>query len=649
MTVVKRSKVKIQSLKGLYNPFVNNNFDRSANVNNYHSNALLRQPKCDVISFSAKKYDSDSIINPTYHCAYCGCKVYNESQIDSIAKEILNDKSGKLEGRVRSVLEKLEGAKHSQELAIAKRMENEDEIEFFKKFLDTASKHAYLKGDAIFEQQYHMDSETAMKTLTANLRPLLKTIDHVTPQKEDKENQHSDINLVEACYCCNHDLKNGSSFNEFYMMFPTIKNNMPKEKFDYALAQILDSAKTGISQRLSAKNMLELLKQLFVQRTESSNQLYSIDVRIKGCKTGIIDSIEACKQEISEKEKEQAAAEQKFAELSTDPEYSAMLKRIQLNSDLEAAQTKLDTLRERRSKLSNSLNSLNSVKKPQKNQKQKKDELTPEEKKAKAEQLKTDIAATSEDITNQEATVFEVELNISELDAEFPPVDVIQAKKSKADSIINAHNSIEKESRLLAEREAKRVELEESEKNIQSQIDVMPEGSKSFVLEAYSDDEQAQYKKYKELKEALSFIDEHPNGGNIRIIINQMAREPIAAEIAQMEQMKIISDYNDNEKRKDLQAQLQSVQKSKGDVIAMIHNSEKAIRNSKKATEYTSIEEAQEQSAKYAEDIRRLNDKQNYINLPKRISQLKAEIILLNQTIKDLNAQIEKIEKEYNS
>ena len=619
------------------------------NSNNVQTNPFLSSAKGDTVSFGAKNYDAETIVNPTAHCAYCGCKVYNDAQLDSIAKEILANKESKAEGRIRSVLEKLEGAKHSQELAVAKRMENEKEIEFFKKLLDTASKHAYLKGDAIFQQQYHMDTDTAFKTIKLNLRPLLKTIDHITPQKEDKENQNSDINLVEACYCCNHDLKNGSSFNEFYTMFPTIKNNMPKEKFDYAMAQLLDSEKAGISQRLSARNMLELLKRLFIQKTESANQLYSIDVRIKGCKTGISDAIESCQNEIAEKRQEQTEAEKKFAELNNDPEYVAMLDRIKLNSELDAAETRLAGLRDRRNKLSNSLNSLNNPSKSQKNQKQKKEELTPAEKKAKIEQLKADIATTSEQITSQEATVFEIEFQISELNSQFPQIEDIQSKKYKADSIINAHNTIEKETKLLEEREAKKVSLQEEEQKLQAQLNEMPVSSKTFILEAYSESEQAQFKKYKDLTEALSFIDGHPSGGSVRTIINQMAKEPIAAEIAEMEKLDIIMAYKNNEKRKNIQAQLSSVQKAKSDTIALIHNSEKAIRNNKKATGFVTLEEARSQSEKYAEDIKRLNEKQNYIHLPKRIAQLKAEIELLNQTIKDLNAQTEKIESTYNN
>ena len=128
--------MKVQSINSLYNPFRYQNLAVLKNSNNVQTNPFLSSAKGDTVSFGAKNYDAETIVNPTAHCAYCGCKVYTDAQLDSITKEILANKASKSEGRIRSVLEKLEGAKHSQELAVAKRMENEPEIEFFKKLLD---------------------------------------------------------------------------------------------------------------------------------------------------------------------------------------------------------------------------------------------------------------------------------------------------------------------------------------------------------------------------------------------------------------------------------------------------------------------------------------------------------------------------------
>ena len=99
----------------------------------------------DVVSFTAKKYSYESIVNPTNHCAYCGVKVYDDQQIDSLAKEMLASKHDKLKGKVKSVLEKLEIAKYSQELTLAKRVQNEEDVNYFNHLLDLTAKKPYMK------------------------------------------------------------------------------------------------------------------------------------------------------------------------------------------------------------------------------------------------------------------------------------------------------------------------------------------------------------------------------------------------------------------------------------------------------------------------------------------------------------------------
>ena len=233
--------MKIQNITNLYSPFKLNR-QKNSSINNFSNPFLLNKPVGDIVSFRAKAYNADSVENPTNHCAYCGCKVYNDGQIDSLAKEMLRDSSHRLQGDIKSVLEKLETAERSYELTVAKQIENKKEIEFYKKFLDQAEDKAWLKGDAIFMQVYNTDYDEAFELLKKNMRPLLRTIDHVSPQNLSEDNKDEDINLVEACYCCNHDLKKGMPFSEFYTMYPSIKENMPVDKFKYAHAQLLSSS-----------------------------------------------------------------------------------------------------------------------------------------------------------------------------------------------------------------------------------------------------------------------------------------------------------------------------------------------------------------------------------------------------------------------
>ena len=640
----KRFVVKIQPIQNFYTSFIRSK-DNNISVN--RKNVLQLAPlQSDVVSFGSKKYDSGTILNPTNHCGYCGCKLYNETQIESIAKEIMLSKGARLEGKVKSVLEKLAEAKHSQELEVAKRLENKDEIDFFNTFLDVAAKKSFLKGAELFQQVYHMDEDTAMNTVVKNMHPLLKTIDHISPQREDKENMDSDVNLVEACYCCNHDLKKGSSFNEFYMMFPTIKNNMTKEKFQYALSQILDSSQNQVLQRLSASNMLKFLERLFVQRTETQNALDSVDYRIQGCKSGIQDSIQTCRDEISLKEKEKQSLEQKFYELKQNPEYSAMLKRVGLQSKLDGVTTALNASRNRKQRLTDSMNALKAP--PKKNRKQKNaEQMSEEDKKKKKEQTKADIELLTAQIEEQEHEKFNLELGIEEINEQYPTIETVQAQKSKVDSVVNAHLSIEKVSKILEDSNKRLQEEQKKETDLKSKIADMPEKVASFSVELYSDEEQETFKRYKDLVETLSFIKEHPNGGSVRIIINTKAREPIAQEIEQLQQLDIIKTYMDSEKLKGYNSELEKVQKNIYDINTAIHQAEKTIRNNKRIAEGTSLESAQAKSNELAEVIKRLNEQQNNLKIPQLITKITAEIELLNQTVEDLINQQKKIETTY--
>lgn len=637
--------MQISKFTNVYNIFPSKNINKSNNNLLKYTNFMHG----DVVSFTAKKYDAESIINPTNHCAYCGEKVYNEQQIDSLAKEMLSAKADRLEGNIRSVLEKLDGAKNAQDIALAKRLENKDQIEFFKNFLDIAAKKSFLKGEAIFEQVYNLSKDEAYELLVKNLHPLQRTIDHVSPQKEEKDNNSSDVNLVEACYCCNHDLKKGVSFNEFYTMFPSIKNNMPKEKFDYASAGLLDSSQSNILQRLSAANMLKFLERLFMQRTEAANYLDSIDFRIKGCNSAIEDSIKSCEAEIKDKEAEIDSLSSKHAEMLEDAEYVALCERISLSEKLDAQKSVTGSLRDRRQKVSASLNELRNPPKTSKKAsgKDKKDKMTNEEKEKKISDLKSNLELLHNQITSSEEKETALSLQILELDEKFPTIEMIQKKKSKMDSIVNAHISLSRERASITSAQVQKQKLEQQEADLVSQIDALPKNSKFFKIESYPPEEQARFSRWQELTDALAFIDEHPNGGAMKALINQAARLQIAAELNTLEKETAVADYNNCNKRKQLDSELAKVKKSISEINSSISQSEKKCLSFDSIASQMSQKEAQDIIRDCTETIRRLTEKQNFIKLPQRINTLKAEITLLKQTIQDLRTQQEKIKSSY--
>ncbi len=628
MHINSESYMKIQSISNIYNPFKYKSCSNKTSLNAVSDKSI---PMGDVISFSAKNYSIDDIINPTNHCAYCGCKVYTKEQLESIAVKMLSSKGVRLEGDIKSVLEKLDSAMHSQEIETAKNMENEDEIEFFKKFLEISSKKSWLKGKAIFEQVYGVDEDEAAKLLTKNMHPLLKTIDHVSPQNEAMVNMNSDINLVEACYCCNHDLKKGSSFDEFYAMFPSIKNNMPKEKFEYAYSHLLGSSKEVVSQRISASNMLRLLERLFVQKKEAVNYLDSVNFRINGCKTGIVDAIQSCRDEISEKELKITDLQNEIAELEKDPEYVAILKRVNINSQIDSANNTITSLKNSRQRVSNSINELQNTKN--------KETMTKEEKAEKIKKLKENLSLIENKISEQESNRLELEMQLENLNEEFPTLEMLQSKEAKVRSIYNTHSALKKTKKNIEEKQNQLNEITLRENILKSQISEISEDDIHFELSNYSDTQQDAFKRYKELQEALKFIEDHPNGGSIKLLINSAAKNQITSEISNIEKQSVIIDFNNYSRRENLKLQLSKIQEEK---VSAQNSLEKLIQESEKYENIVSDmteKEAVSQMDEYSHRIACLNEKQNYIKLSQTISTLKAEITLLNQTIKDLESR----------
>jgi chromosome segregation ATPase len=383
---------------------------------------------------------------------------------------------------------------------------------------------------------------------------------------------------------------------------------------------------------------------LFVQRTETQNALDSIDYRIKGCMNGIDNSIQSCQSEIAEKETEKAQLEQKFSELCEDPEYVALLDRIELNSNIEAINIQLESLRNRRSNISEKINS---IKNPPKNKKKNIEKMSDEEKSEKIEQLKSDLALVEAQIKEQEDKKAGFELEMEELNLKHPPVETLQGRKSKLDSVCSAYLAADNERTLLQQRREKKLSLEEEEKNLKEEIKNMPDTSAEFIVEKYSPEEQEQFSRYKGLLEAMNYINDHPNGGNVISIIRKMAADPIASEIKEMEKLPVVIHYNDCLHRKDIEDRLQKVQKNISDTHNMIKQSEKSIKNYEAVTSQMPLEEAKKKSIELGEKIRTLTETQNYIKIPQIISSVNAEITLLKRTVEDLQYKRSEIEKTY--
>ena len=607
----------------------------------------LNNLKFDVVSFSAKPY-SDAIINPTGHCAYCGCKIYSENQIDSIAKELLTTKSYKLRGKIKSVLEKLNEAKNSSEITIAKQIANKDKIEFFQKFLDLSSKKAYLSGLDILNEIYQLSEEDAFKLLKTNLTPLLATVDHISPQNEGQENKHSDMNLVETCCCCNRDIKNGTPFSEFYMLFPSIKNNMPPEKFDYAYAQISVLSEEGIFQKISVSNMLKLLDRLFVERNDAINKLSSVDFRLKTSQSHISGIISELEAEITSKSNEASQLQIKLNTLKQDADFAAMLKAIELDADLKRENNTLNLLRSKRDNLSNSINKLKnseSKKSPSGKQKHRASlPLTEEEKRKKQQKLDelySQLDAVENDICSQEEKVLNCQIAIDEHYKLFPSVEMLQNQKNNIEAVINAFIQLDKSRAELEDK--KRAQIDYTSQGEQLQCQIRDISIDSFDITSYSQEEQTDFENYKSLLEAKKYIEERSNGDWIRKLIRQYAKEPIEDEIDKLTKKTVVVDYLQFARKKELQGRLNKVNENLNKIKNDIRELKNKIAFLSSKTVNQSKVELEQKSKELEIKIRELNDKHNNIKIPQLIKGLGAEIALLRKYIEHLKLQDAKI------
>lgn len=625
--------MKINSINNLYNPF------KTIRLNSKNSTSTVTSPFLnnnfagDVVVFRAKAYSAESIENPTNHCAYCGAKVYTEAQIESIAKSMLQYKSHRLHGEIKSILEKLDTAERSYELTVAKQIENREEIAFFKKFLEQAMDKSFLKGDAIFQQVYSLEYDEAFELLKKNMKPLTRTIDHVSPQNLGEDNKDEEINLVEACYCCNHDLKRGMPFSEFYTMYPSIKENMPADKFKYAHAQLLSSS-DSVLHKLSATNLIKLLSGLFEQRDRVLSQLDSVDFRIAESATSVQHSIDTCNSEIRSKEVEIEELTAKLATISSDQDYIAMLRRISLLKQKTENDAELASLRDKRKNISDSLNDLRNEPKKGKKVKSK---LSDDQKEQKIASYRFQLMELNQNISDKEVIDRDLLLQIAQLDAQYPTIEMLQAEKYSFDAIATAHNQLNTERQNLEQLTKIRSLHSFDAQKLENEIAQYPDGN--FDVSKYSQEEQVIYSSYMSHLEALKYIEQHSNGGGVRSLVNKSAKVQIEQELERLQSIPVIVVAAGYLRRKELSSQLETIKKQLSEVSNQISSSQNKIRQLERKTADCSLDKAQEQSKSLSVRIRELTEKQNYLKIPQTIEKLEAEILLLNSTIKSLEVQ----------
>ncbi len=638
--------MKIYSIGNISNTSFINKSNNTVRNNRY---GLLSRPKYDEVSFSGKNYDSESIINPTYHCAYCGCRVYTEKQMKSIIQEILSSKSSRLQDKIKGIIEKLSEGRNAPEISEAKKIKNADEINFFEKFLEISQKKPFLKGEEIFQQVYNIGCDEAEEMLKTNMHPVMRTIDHTSPQNLSQDNNNVDLNLVEACSCCNQHLKDGVTFDVFYKMFPSIKNNMPKEKFDFAMAQLLESSQKDIKQRMSAAKILKHIECLFEEKNEAAAYLNSINYKIQSCESDIKDAIDECETDIGCKHDEITELEAKLQKLQSDGEYQAILARSRLKSSFDVSSSAISELKSKCKRISTLINELengNTLKKTSRNKQKKQNKqkkLTEEQKQAQISELNAQLAYINERIEAEMLNSNDLKLKLDILNKEYPTIEMYQYRKNMADKVCNSYIALGKEKKNNSVLNQALETVSQKEGDLASKIASFPSGE--FKAENYSEREQADYEIYCKLKEALSYIETHPNGGYVKAFINQTALIQINQEIQAMELQPVIIEYNKIQQRKSLEEELAKIRNEKNSILEQIKNSDKRIQDLNTAASVMTLAEAQSKSLEASNAVKRLTEKQNLVKIPHRISTLKAEIMLLKTTINELQSCLARIEQ----
>ena len=655
--------MKILNINSLYNINPIKTFTKStANVSSPIMPAvkLRGNLNCDVVSFGAKKYDAASILNPTNHCAYCGCKVYDDKQIESIAKEILSNKAGRLEGKVKSVLEKLSGAKNSQEIEVAKKLENEDEIEFFRKFLAFSNDKSFLTGEEIFKQIYDYDTDEALRILKKNMHPLLSTIDHVSPQNENNENQNSDINLVEACYCCNHDLKKGTSFYEFFKMYPSIKNNMPAEKFSYAQSQMSDEDKKSFFSELSVSNMLKFADRLIFQQKDAANYYSTANFRLNDCKHQIEGLISHLEEAISQKENDINGLQSKYDELCKNDEFTAILKRIKLQADLDEVKANLDNLYKERTKireeiksLEDSLKNMSKTGSSKKSRKAKKKEklrqetlpLSPkdiEEINDKINSLNNDLEDKKTQISQNEEKSLQLQVELESLNNKFATLDMLETRKKYFYSIINKYIQLEKIKRDLPLKEDDLAKLTKDESECSEELKTLP--SEKFDIKNYSEDEQEIYNKYLDILNVIKAVGYKADSNSVKGLIRSYAKIQAEIELQKLINQPVVIAYKQSLRSKELENQKFKIQEQKKHLQNEIERIKIQIKSLENETAIMPKKQADDEYNKICGQIRTINELSANVRTPQIIDGIKAEIELTRKYIENLNGKYSKIE-----
>ena len=611
---------------------INYNIFNVYQKNNHEAqNSTLKmrpQLSCDTVSFSGKDYSKSQIEHPTNHCAYCGEKVYSEQKLLSKAKTIANHNKKFLEGDIRSILQNIGQIGNDSHLAKRKREENSKEIKFFNELNTLSRKYPRILAKDLVNQYLNPDKKDPVDVIFDNMHPMLSTIDHVDPQREKSDNMNNQMNLVEACYTCNHDIKNGLSFDEFLALYPTIAYFMPEDKLDFANVNGTKTLSRTIESTEDITELTTRLKSLESKRATAQSQVDCLTRDIQGCLGDMDTAIQMQLREKNGKEQELENFQKEVQDMRLDPEFQIISEKKQLSD-------RLSSLKKTKQQTTTSISRINAalkkedkknstVEKLKRKKQRQREEVDNDEKKERLGQ-KLEAAQAALVHTNEE--IEQVSQRLQTLREKLPDIEDLREQKQGLEEKIKEYEQYRAATKELQAVQNITMPNLTQRKAALEQRKTEIEQSQSLEM---SDEEKEKYKKYKETLKQLDLIKSKERDKELKeiLLISEehflRQRDALEADPA-VQKAKKIDEYEYIKKQiNNADEDILDAQDRQSRLIGEVFAFERAYSNENE-------EEIQQQLNTLNETIKRLESKAKWINVEDKINKLKAEISIIEK------------------
>ena len=607
----------------LFNVYQKNNHEAQ------NSTLKMRpQLSCDTVSFSGKDYSKKQIEHPTNHCAYCGEKVYSEQKLLSKAKTIANHNKKFLEGDIKSILQNIGQIGNDSHLAKRKREENSKEIKFFNELNTLSRKYPRILAKDLVNQYLNPDKKDPVDVILENMHPMLSTIDHVDPQREKSDNMNNQMNLVEACYTCNHDIKNGLPFDEFLALYPTIAYFMPEDKLDFANVNGTKTLSRTIESTEDITELKTRLKSLESKRATAQSQVDCLTRDIQECLGDMDTAIQMQIREKTRKEQDLENFQKEVKDMRLDPEFQIISEKKQLSD-------RLSSLKKTKQQTTTSISRINAalkkedkknstVEKLKRKKQRQREEVDNDEKKERLGQ-KLEAAQTTLVHTNEE--IEQVSQRLQTLRAKLPDIEDLREQKQGLEEKIKEYGQYRAAMKeLQAVQNITMPNLTQRKASLEQRKTEI-EQSQSLEM---SDEEKEKYKKYKETLKQLDLIKSKERDKELKEIL-LISEEHFLRQLDALEADPAVQKAKKIDEYEYIKKQINNADEDILDAQDRQARLEEETSAFERAYSNENEEEIQQQLNTLNETIKRLESKAKWINVEDKINKLKAEISIIEK------------------